>query len=82
MLWKLINYRGIKVSEAAQCNKVEVSMFDYYTRRGVRSSSSLRVVAIQTTNIFIRGCYLKCPDFLSQDICYWPGLKSAISLQA
>ena len=27
-------------------------------RRGLRSSSSLRVVAIQTIDIFIRGCYL------------------------
>ena len=27
-------------------------------RRGLRSSSSLRVVAIQAIDIFIRGCYL------------------------
>ena len=33
-------------------------------RRGLRSSSSLRVVAIQAIDIFIRGCYLQWPDFL------------------
>ena len=51
----------------------------YCTRWGLGSSSPLRDLAIQTTDIFIRGCYLKYPDFLSQDICFWLGLKSAIS---
>ena len=44
--------------------------------------SSLRVFAIQTKNIFIRGSYLKYLDFLSQDICFLLGLNSAISSQA
>ena len=48
---------------------------------GLRSSSSLIVVAIRTIDIFMRGCYLKYPDFLSQDICFWLGLKSARSSQ-
>ena len=42
----------------------------------------LRGFAIQTIDIFIRGYHLKYPDFLSQDICFWLGLKSAISSQA
>ena len=43
---------------AARCNGREACWVDCYTRRGLRSSSSLRVVAIQTIDIFIRGCYL------------------------
>ena len=39
-------------------------------------------IAIQTLDIFIRGCYLKFPDFLSQDIRFWLGLKSDIFSQA
>ena len=42
----------------AQCNGREAGSVDCYTRRGLRSSSSLKVVAIQTIDIFIRGCYL------------------------
>ena len=53
----------------------------YCTRWGLRSSSPLRVIAFQTVDIFIRGCYLKDLDFLSQVIRFWLGLKSAISLQ-
>ena len=30
----------------------------YCTKKGVRSSNVLRVVAIQTIDSFIRGCYL------------------------
>ena len=41
-----------------------------------------RGFAIQTIDIFIRDCHLKYPDFLSQDNCFWLGLKSAISCQA
>ena len=54
----------------------------YGTRWGLRSSNSLGVIAIQTIDIFIRGCYLKYPDFLSQGIRFWLGLKSAKSSQA
>ena len=37
----------------------EVKNFEgCYIRMGLRSSSSLRVVAIQAIDIFIRGCYL------------------------
>ena len=37
----------------------EVKNFQgYYIRKGLRSSSSLRVVAIQVIDIFTRGCYL------------------------
>ena len=49
---------------------------------GMGSSSPLRVFAILTIDIFIEGCHLKYLDFLSQDICFWLGLKSAISSQA
>ena len=42
----------------------------------------MRGFAIQTIDIFIRGCHLKYPDFLSQDICLWLGLKSVTSSQA
>ena len=52
----------------------------YNTRWGLRSSSLLRFIAIQTIDIFIRGFYLQYPDFLSQDIRFWLGLKSAIKL--
>ena len=31
---------------------------DYCTRKGLRSPSPLRAVAIQTIDIFIKGCYL------------------------
>ena len=31
---------------------------DYYTRRGLRGSNPLSVVAIQTIDMFIRVCYL------------------------
>ena len=51
------------------------------TKWGLRSSSPLRVVAIEPTDIFIRGCYLWYPDFLSQGICSRLGLKSVKSLQ-
>ena len=43
---------------AARCNGREAGRVDCYTRRGLRSSSSLRVVAIQAIDIFIRACYL------------------------
>ena len=43
---------------AAWCNGREAGRVDCYNRRGLRSSSFLRVVAIQTIDIFIRGCYL------------------------
>ena len=43
---------------AAKCNGHEAGRVDCNTRRGLRSSSSLRVVAIQAIDIFIRGCYL------------------------
>ena len=52
------------------------------TRWGLRSSNSLGVITIQTIDIFIRGCYLQYANFLSQDIRFWLGLKSAISSQA
>ena len=49
----------LKITKAtAQCNGREACSVDCYTRRGLRSSSSLKVVAIQTIDIFIRGCYL------------------------
>ena len=70
------------VSKAPRCNGCEVVRVDYYARRGLRSSSPLRVVAIQVIDIFIKGCYLQCPDFLSEGICFWLGLKSTISSQA
>ena len=49
------------------------------TRWGLGSPSPLRGFAIQTVGIFITVCYLKYTDFLSQDICFWVGLKSIIS---
>ena len=52
----------------------------YSTRWGLRSSSLARFIAMQTIDIFIRGFYLQYPDFLSQDIRFWLGLKSAIKL--
>ena len=72
--------------EALWCGKYIVDGMPtweiYCTRWGLGSSSPLRVFAILTTDIFIRGCHLKYPDFLSQDICFWLGLKSAISSEA
>ena len=50
----------------------------YRTR--LRSSSSLTVVVVQVIDIFIRGCYPLCPDFLSQDVCFWVGLKLTTAL--
>ena len=52
------------------------------TQWGLRSSSSLRFIAIKTIDMFMRGCCLKYPDFQSQDIRFWLGLKSAIFSQA
>ena len=50
---------GVKISKAAaRCNGREAGIVDWNTKRGLRSSSSLRVVAIQAIDIFIRGCYL------------------------
>ena len=43
---------------AARCNGSEAGRVDCYNTRGLKSSSSLRVVAIQAIDIFIRGCYL------------------------
>ena len=42
----------------ALCNWREASRVDGNARRGLRSSSSLRVVDIQAIDTFIRGCYL------------------------
>ena len=47
-----------KSKAAARCNGREADRVDCNARRGLRSSSFLRVVAIQAINIFIRGCYL------------------------
>ena len=41
----------------------------YCTRWGLRSSNPLSFT-IQTINVFIRGYYLKYPDFLSQGILF------------
>ena len=46
------------------------------------SSNFLGVIAIQTIDIFLRGCYLKYPDFLSQAVRSWLGLKSVTSSHA
>ena len=52
-------YGEVKISKAANpCNGHEAGRVGCYTRKGLRSSSSLRVVAIQTTDIFTKGCYL------------------------
>ena len=52
-------YREVKISKAAnRCNGREAGRVGCYTRTGLRSSSSLRVVGIQTIDIFIKGCYL------------------------
>ena len=80
--WKLIFCCVLHVCKAVRCNECEAGRVDYDTRRGLRSSNSLTIVAIQTVDIFIRGCYLLCPDVLSQDICFWLGLKSTIFSQA
>ena len=40
------------------CGGCVSSQGDCCTRRGLGSSSPLRTLAIQTINIFIRGCYL------------------------
>ena len=42
----------------ARCNRREAGRVDSNARRELRSSSSLRVDAIQAIDIFIRGCYL------------------------
>ena len=42
----------------------------------------MRDIAIQTLDTFIRGRYLKYPDFLSQNVRFWLGLKSAIFSRA
>ena len=48
-----------KISKAAaRCNGREAGRVDSNARRELRSSSSLRVDAIQAIDIFIRGCYL------------------------
>ena len=49
---------------------------------GLRSSSPLTVLAIQTLGIFIRGCYQQYPDFLCHGVSFWLGLKLAMSSQA
>ena len=57
--WNVGSVNDEKTSKAAaRCNGREAGRVDCYTRRGLRSSSSLRVVAIQAIDIFIRGCYL------------------------
>ena len=43
---------------AARRNEREAGRVDSNARRELRSSSSLRVDAIQAIDIFIRGCYL------------------------
>ena len=80
--WKLIFCCVLHVCKAVRCNECEAGRVDYDTWRGLRSSNPLIIVAIQTVDIFIKGCYLLCPDVLSQDICFWLGLKSTIFLQA
>ena len=52
--WKLIYYCVLGGSKAVWCNGCEASRVDDYTKRGLRSSRPLRVVAIQTIDIFIR----------------------------
>ena len=48
-----------KISRAAAwCDGREAGRVDSNARRRLRSSSSLRVDAIQAIDIFIRGCYL------------------------
>ena len=48
-----------KISKvAARCNGREAGRVDSNARRELRSSGSLRFVAIQAIDIFIRGCYL------------------------
>ena len=45
-----------KISKATdRCNGREAGRADCNTRKELRSSSSLKVVAIQTIDIFIRG---------------------------
>ena len=48
---------------------------------GAKTFNSLRVIAIQTIDIFIRICDLEYPKFLRQDICFSLGLKFSISSQ-
>ena len=48
---------------------------------GAKTFNSLRVIAIQTIDIFIRICDLEYPKFLLQDICFSLGLKFSISSQ-
>ena len=50
--------RGKIYKAAARCDGREAGKVDCNARRGLRSSSSLRFVAIQAIDIFIRGCYL------------------------
>ena len=50
--------RKIPQAAARSNGRAEVSSVDCNARRGLRSSSSLSVVAIQAKDIFIRGCYL------------------------
>ena len=53
----------------------------YCTIWGSKTFNSLRVIAIQTIDIFIRICDLEYPKFLLQDICFFLGLKFSISSQ-
>ena len=48
-----------KISNAAaRCNGRQAGRFNGNARRRLRSSSSLRLVANQAIDMFIRGCYL------------------------
>ena len=66
------NKNDIEREKSTQKSNTDVrpSRVGYYTTRGLRGSNPLSVVAIQTIDIFIRVCYLQCPDFLSQEICF------------
>ena len=56
--WGVMDVRWKTSKAAARCNGHKAGRVDVNARRGLRSSSSLRVVAIQAIDIFIRGCYL------------------------
>ena len=57
--WTKSSVTRWKISKAAaRCKGRKAGRIDSNTRRELRSSSSLRVDAIQAKDIFIRGCYL------------------------
>lgn len=52
----------------------------HWTRWGLTRSNPLKVDVIQTTDIFIGGCYLYYFDFMSQNIWFFICSSSFVAL--